>query len=478
MIERQKREKIIIILKNIATIFVVFSMVFVLIFLIQGWVIDFNDGKTVRTGLVQFASNINGSTVEIGEKTLSEKTNTKTQLKPGEYEFKMWFEKYELWYRKASVKSGEVLWLNYARLVPKEKKITSHLQFENLKSVKFSDNKEKAFVINETDEGLANFSIVQLGETPKTTEVKVPESLFSRELADGENTFSKIAENITIESLNENATRAILKWKNGENYEWLAIDLSDPERSINLTDNFSTSFSKIAPKNRNHSKLYALTADFHLREIDLGAQTISSNLLSDVVDFDIYNDEISTFVQKNSNGKFSVGIFRIDKQAVILAKDFATQPRIITGVYYGENYVHILDGQKVLIFKGQEWSGDRKPKKIREINLDFKVEDFEINAENRILKIGSASKTVTFDLETNSKCEISAGGLKWLDSFVLYNFENEKMVMRDFDGSNKYSIFGAKSNFSVTLSKDGKYIYGITDESEGNSQLSRVQMVL
>jgi hypothetical protein len=218
MIERQKREKIIIILKNIATIFVVFSMVFVLIFLIQGWVIDFNDGKTVRTGLVQFASNINGSTVEVGEKTLSEKTNTKTQLKPGEYEFKMWFEKYELWYRKASVKSGEVLWLNYARLVPKEKKITSHLQFENLKSVKFSDNKEKAFVINETDEGLANFSIVQLGETPKTTEVKVPESLFSRELADGENTFSKIAENITIESLNENATRAILKWKNGENH--------------------------------------------------------------------------------------------------------------------------------------------------------------------------------------------------------------------------------------------------------------------
>jgi hypothetical protein len=99
-----------------------------------------------------------------------------------------------------------------------EKKINSHLQFENLKSVKFSDNKEKAFVINETDEGLANFSIVQLGETPKTTEVKVPESLFSRELADGENTFSKIAENITIESLNENATRAILKWKNGENY--------------------------------------------------------------------------------------------------------------------------------------------------------------------------------------------------------------------------------------------------------------------
>ena len=50
MIERQKREKIIIILKNIATIFVVFSMVFVLIFLIQGWMIDFDDGKTVRTG--------------------------------------------------------------------------------------------------------------------------------------------------------------------------------------------------------------------------------------------------------------------------------------------------------------------------------------------------------------------------------------------------------------------------------------------
>lgn len=28
--------------------------------------------------------------------------------------------------------------------------------------------------------------------------------------------------------------------------------------------------------------------------------------------------------------------------------------------------VHILDGQKVLIFKGQEWSGDRKSRKKSE----------------------------------------------------------------------------------------------------------------
>lgn len=476
MHKNQTREKVLIIFKNIVSLCAIISLVLVLIFIIQGWTIKSN-GEPVRTGLVQFSTSVNGSTVEIGDKTLSEKTNTKYQVAPGEYEFKMWFKDYELWYRKASVKSGEVLWLNYARLVPVKKNVESFLSFENLKTVKFANNKEKAFAISETAEGLAKFWLIQFGEKPKVTEVELPEKMFERELTEGETAFFKIADKISIESMNENSTRAILKWQNGETAEFIAVNLSNPEESLNLTDNFGLNFSKIEPKNRSHSRLFAL-ADSELREINLDDKTVSANLLSGIVDFDIYNDEISAYIQKKSNEKFAVGIFRANKQTTIIADDFEVKPKIKIGVYYNENYVHILNGQKLTIFKGSDWTGQNQPKKIKEIAVGFDVNSFGANSENRFLKVAGESKTMTFDLETNERFEISASDFRWLDGFVLYNFENGKLVLRDFDGANKQTIFEVLDEFGVMLSKDEKYIWGFSKNEKGEFKLSRVKMIL
>ncbi len=139
---RRKPSTISIILKNLITVLTVVAIVVVLIFLIQGWIIN-PDGKTIQTGLVQFATNVSGSTVQIDEKTLSEKTTTKHQVVPGKYTFKMTREGYESWSRTASVGAGEILWLNYARLIPKNKTTESFFNIENLKTVKFSQNKRK-----------------------------------------------------------------------------------------------------------------------------------------------------------------------------------------------------------------------------------------------------------------------------------------------------------------------------------------------
>ena len=140
-----QKENLIIFLKNFAMTITVITIVVILVFLTQGWTLD-SKGSFERNGLVQFFSSVTGATIEIGDQKLAEKTNAKTLLSAGTHEFKIWKEGYETWYRKAQVKEGEILWLNYARLIPKQKKIDSFLDIQNLKTAKVLPNKEKILI--------------------------------------------------------------------------------------------------------------------------------------------------------------------------------------------------------------------------------------------------------------------------------------------------------------------------------------------
>ncbi|MDO4872194.1 MAG: PEGA domain-containing protein [bacterium] len=475
MRERQKRQTLLIWLKNILSLCSIFTIGAVLIFIIQGWTINSN-GEPIRTGLVQFATNISGSVVEVGDKTLSERTNTKTQLAPGEYEFKMWSEGYETWYRKTSVAASEVLWLNYARLVPKEKKTETFLQLEDLKAIKFAKNGQKALAITENADKIAHFWLIELADSPRITEVSFPENLFNRKLEENETYLQNVAENLSIDELNEDATRAILKWQNGENANWLAVNLSNTAESRNLTSDFSVNISKIVARDKNHNSFFALT-DGELREISLGNSTISANLLNNLVDFEKYNENILAFVQKNDQGKFTAGIFeRGRSDTALIAQNLNSQPKIAIGRYYSENYLHVLNGETLQIYKGDSWIGGNQPRIYKTLTLDFVAEGFSLNEEMRFLKISSSEKTQIYDLETNSKYVLNGGGFAWLDNFILYNFQNHQLMMRDFDGSNVQGIFEIEPEFGAKLSNNERYIYGISKNESGIFELKRVRM--
>ncbi len=476
MYKQKNHQNLMIILKNFLTMCTVLLLVIVLVFVIQGWVIN-SKGETVQTGLVQFASNISGATVEIGKKTLNEKTTTKSQVIPGEYEFKIWREGYETWYRKTSVRGGRILWLNYARLIPKEKKVQSFFNIENVKAVKYSVDNKKALIIGEDSVGIAKFWIVEFGESPKISEISLPEKLFDRNLADGEKYLQGIAGYLTIENLSENATRAILRWKKDDSQKWILADFNDSSKSVNLNDNFGLNFSKIRPLNRDYSKFYVLS-EKALRELDFDRMTISANLLNDIVDFENYNDSVLSFIKQDKEGIFSVGIFEKGNQSVILSKDNSSLPKIAISRYYNENYVHVLANKKLQIYKGSDWVGANKPKLIKKVEFDFEPTGINLNQEGRIVSVSSNDKTATYDIETNSKYDIASGDLSWLDNFILYNFKNDKITLRDFDGYNVHSVLECSHDFGAILSRDEKFIYGFRQKKDGKFELVRLKMIL
>ena len=473
----QPKNNIVIILKNLSLTAIVIGLVAVLVFLIQGWTVD-QEGKPVQSGLVQFATNLTGSTVKINGSELSEKTGTKTLLSPGEYKFQLSREGYENWGRTAKVKAGGILWLNYARLVPKQKKLDSFFDLQNLRTVKFAKSQKRGIAISEATNGDVKFWLFELGNTPKITELALPEKIFGSVNPETpeHNPLNGISSQLAIDSLSENADKMILRRNGSAKTEWIFVDTNNTSNSLNLTEKFGTDFTQIVARDKSFSRFYVL-ANNELRELNVNEATISANLVDNIVGIKNYNENVLALVQHQQE-KFAVGIYEQGKNIAWVAQNLVSQPQVVIGRYYGDNYIHVVSGEQFISYKGKDWFGANQPKKHLAQKLDFNVSDVSLNSEMRMVKLSNDSQTTILDLETDEFVEIKTNNLRWLDNFILYNFENGKITMRDFNGLNKYELMSVSADFSITLSEDEKFIYTWTQEPSGNFKLIRLKMVL
>ena len=176
----RRKENLLVFFKNLAMTLTVVGVVSVLVFLTQGWRLD-EKFEVEQTGLVQFNSSISNSIAEIDKKRLPEGTPTKILAKPGVHKFSIWKEGYQTWWRQANVKVGEILWLNYARLVPKKITEKSFLNISNLKNAHISPDKKKIFTITEDASGDAVFWLIDISSSePKISKVDFSSNIFVR----------------------------------------------------------------------------------------------------------------------------------------------------------------------------------------------------------------------------------------------------------------------------------------------------------
>ena len=87
----------------------------------------------------------------------------------------------------------------------------------------------------------------------------------------------------------------------------------------------------------------------------------------------------------------------------------------------------------------------------------------------------------SFDIETRNEYRFLVSNdskIKWLDDFILGDFEGERMAIYDFDGMNKQVLSRAISNLPFTLSNDNKYIYSFIQNNSGGYSLNRLKMTI
>ena len=194
------------------------------------------------------------------------------------------------------------------RLFPEEKHTDNVYDFNNLRLAAFSANRKKLIATEKNSNKLLIIDIQN--EKIKADELNLNDCLST--------TAAKAVEGeISIIAWNNDNTRLIAKWVNGDETSWHLIDLEHSDASIDLTKRLNLNFSDIIIANDSANKLWALEAG-NLRLIDTDNLTISGSFASDV-QLITANRDTAIFVNKE-NGVRQIGIYKNNEKGNTIIK--------------------------------------------------------------------------------------------------------------------------------------------------------------
>jgi hypothetical protein len=463
----------------------VVTLVTVLVFVMLGYRYNRNDGKIEQGGLVQFDSQPNGANISIDNSPFRTRTPSKTTLTSGNHTITMGRSGYDTWQKTVGIVPGSVLWLSYTRLIPTRLAPQSTADLAAVTSTSVSPD-DKWIAIKEKSD---------------TPEIK---------LADISN--DKVAlSSVTIPSADytqpakgKTQSFAIMDWDSGSRYvmikhsyggdrlEWLVVDTQNASATKNITKLLDIQATKVVFSGNDSQILYAQIGG-DVRMIDLGAATLSRPLVTDVAEFSIFDQRTiayATTLDPDTKTR-TVGYYEDGDQNANAIRSFQddgkAQLHLALGRYFGTMYETIAYGDQVTIYTGDLPTTAAQAAKLKVAAvMDFKggTDYLSNRTAGRfvIAQRGDTYKTYDLELKKETTTQLAGKGavtakLDWIDGYMAYSDRGGMLRLYEFDGANQHDIMQVTPGFSVTLSSNEKYLYGISKDASGY-HLERVQMIL
>ena len=275
--------------------------------------------------------------------------------------------------------------------------------------------------------------------------------------------------------------------------EWIALDTQNAS-ATNITQVFSTGFRDIQFAGTNGKVLYGLTNDGTIRKIDLSSETLSRAFVTHVESFSVYDNTIVSYVGTDPSDatKRVAGVYRDGDESghVLRSINSAdTVLKITTGRYFSDDYVAIAEGNVVTLLKGKYPNSSAQDSSSLSRYATFEVpgaiSNLSFSPSTDFVIAQSGSTFVSYEIEhmrsASGAIVVTEGQaattLRWLDDAHVWNDDGGTLMMRDFNGSNVYSIMTVTPGFEAGLSQNGRFFYAIGSDEKGFS-LQRVKMIL
>ena len=450
---------------------IVLIIVAIVTFFMLGYRLNVNGGVE-QYAFLQFASNPSGAYIDVDGSVIG-KTPNKTSVPAGEHEITIIKDGYKTWTKTITVTSGTLTWIDYALLIPSDLTSEDVMNLDNTyDSLTSRDNN---YILVQKTASLPDFVVVNVSSSStSSSSISIPNTIYT-------NTGS--TNNYQIVSWDESERYVLVKHSYDTSVEWIVLDTQNINSSVNLTKTFDISISKAEFIGNNGNSIYVLNSS-DLRKLDISSGTISKTLISDVVDFNYYNDSnMVTYTTVTTNGEAkeqNVGIYNGSSDPYILRTinyNNNTPLLISTTHYFNEDYLAIAEGKKIDILGGSYPTSNSESSNnlavIETLTLNNNVESLSFSPSGEFVFIRSGEMVATYDLEYQNLSSMTVEGLKssdrvkWLnDNYIWYNIDGN-LTIREFDGDNKNTISTSIINQDVALTDNVKYIYNIQKTDTG-----------
>lgn len=427
----------------------------------------FNNATLEQGGLVQFRSAPEGATVVVDGVVQNFKTPGRVNLPSGVHTVVMQLDGYREWRRTVTVAPGQLLWLNYTRFIPNSITTVPLKAFPTLSSTLASPDRRWMLFQEKADSPVLTIADFNNEKDPVYNTLTLPDAKVSKS-ADGKYGALGLTE------WDLGSRYFIMHQQNGSTHEWLRVDRTRPEETVNLSQLFKMNIADAHFAGNNPNIMYVLT-DGTLRRLDIGNNSASAALVNDVQSFTVYGDGSVSFIAKRRSNpsdaastQQAVGIYKDGKETVVRTYPPDAPVKIAYGKYDTHVFlaIHKGDGTVQILRDPTENSQESE---FAGFALGKNAEWLKMSNNGRMVTAGAGSSVVTFDLELNRPYESqlpflgesNVRAMQWLDDYYLWSDNGDKLRIVEFDGQNDREITTVAPGYGLTLSQSGKTIFSV-----------------
>jgi hypothetical protein len=457
-------------------------IVTLLMLVVLGYQFNKKDGRIEQGGLLQFQSIPSGAGVTLDGSKLGSLTATKSTVDTGSHFVSYNLANYRTWQKTIGISAGQIGWLSYARLIPSTIKPEVLHEYTNLSSTLSTESRN--YMLLHEDVASPTFTLVNIqGDTLRYDTLTLPATSYTSPTTGKTQSF-------TLDSWSANDSAVLIRHVYDDNKtEWVLLNRSSPDRSINITTTYGVTPSKVQFAGTGDRLLYVRT-DNEVRRINLDEQTLSRPLATNVDTFSEYDDKTIIYSTiPDDKGQRNVAYAAVDiAQPIVLGTYPADgQPLFAAmGSYFNQRYIAIIYGQSLKITYGTVPTftdkGSMKPFATQTIPVGTTA--FAISRNNRFFVAQLPDGYATYDIElkkydktTWATQPTTPRPLNWLDDYTLWSDYGGQLRLYEFDGANQQNIMPVAEGFATSLSPNDKYVYTITKTAKGY-QLQRGLLIV
>ncbi len=461
----------------------VIGLMIILMYTILGYQYNFETRKVEQTGLVQFDSHPRGARVSVDGQQF-ETTQTKNTVQSGQHQFSMTLNGYEPWQKTLSVEPGGVTWLNYARLVPTEKNITTSLNLSDQQTLKASPDRRYIAGVGLSQDSKPQLTLIDFRDAsqPVATTHLLDTSVVSGFETATTHSFQIVEWSYASRYL---LVKHVYAANGADQTEWLLVDRESPTAPINITTKVSLAFTDV--QFAGERELYGLQSNGDLRRISMDSNTVSGPVLTKVTDFQVYVYDIIAYTAVNDE-QVTAGVWKKGWESPTVLKSAAkyTALHIRVSSYFRQDTVVVAHGNSVTIYRGV-LPKDETAKAVfmqspKTFTLNRRVTNIQTSGNGRFVVAEDGGGMISYDLERNAVSQElkkhNAQTARWIDDYHLWQITaTGQLEMREFDGVNSHELMPL-GDYEVLLTSNERFIYGFVKNNDGTLALRRLSMTV
>ena len=447
--KRAKRQSLRIIFSEFVMFLAVVSMVVVLGFVVSGYWIN-GDLKVERQGMLQINSIPTGLNITIDDELLRfQRTNSSKILSSGEHTVLLSKEGYDTWTKTVTIREGLLYRLNYPYLFRQEREKEDVYDATGTTFATVSPNRNLILLINKT----TNWTLINLDSTTiKPIAVDISKAFSSVSLATGATSGLFTGEILATEWDNANE-HILFKVKNGENIEWVLLNVRNAAKSVNLTREFASNFEDVRILDSSASNLLAMR-NGNLHKIDVESRQISAILASGVIHYDYYDNEIIYSTKEKIN------LLKLGDEKATPIEELEAPATLLLSKFYEDKYITVIRDLEVIVYKKDDLT------EVARADLSFAPNYYKVGHDGDFIFLRNGSQLATFDMEALALKEWSPESEKfgWITNYMIYTVKNNELIVYDYDGLNRRSIStNVSAHFPVTITNN-HWMYYFNDD--------------